>query len=240
MQIDIIRRTSSEMLMLIGAFLLFPSPTSAQSQDNTVSVSDEANHKVRFDNGKVRIYEVQLFKGKSTAIHEHTADNFAVILTTTTRANEPKGGERAVAPVTAGQVGFGSTAKGPYSHRVQATGDVPYRNITLEMLLAGKLGSAFGASKRPDPFVVALQDNPRGRAYRLTLKPGATTPSFERPANTLIVAIAGGRTSELIEGMEPRLWDSESGSFRWVDESKRLVIRNDGTTDVDLIEIEVF
>jgi hypothetical protein len=237
---SVIRRTSSEMLVVIGAFLLLTVPAAAQSQDNAVPVSVEANHKIRFDNGKVRIYEVQLFKGKSTAIHEHTVDNFAVILNTTTRANEPKGGERAVAPVTAGQVGFGSTAKGPYSHRVQATGDVPYRNVTMELLLARNLGSSIGASKRPDPFVVALQDSARGRAYRLTLKPGATTPSFERPANTLIVAISGGRTSELVEGMEPRLWDSESGSFRWVDESKRLAIRNDGSTDIEFIEIEVF
>ena len=186
------------------------------------------------------MYEVQLPKGMSTAFHEHTSDSFAIILTTTTRANEPENGQRSVGPVNAGQVGFASTAKGPYTHRIEATGNVPYRVIAMEIFGTGSLGTGPILAKRPIPFTVAVQENPRGQAYRLILKPGDASGPFERPANTAIIAIRGGRTSELIEGKAPRLWDSETGNFRWTDEPYRLSIRNDGVTEVELVEIEVF
>ena len=240
MALNLFRRTNLGMLQSICVFVLAAIPIPSRSQGDTVPISAEVNHKVRLDNGRVRIYEVQLSKGNSTAFHEHTVDNFAVILNTTTRANEPKGGERTVSPVKAGQVGFSSTAKGPYTHRVEATGDEPYRNITMEILLVGNIGNAVKTPKRPDPFVPAMQDSPRGIAYRLTLRPGATTQVFQRPANTLIVAVSGGRISELLEGRERRLWDPEKGSFRWVDEATRLAIRNEGNADIELVEIEVF
>ena len=240
MALNLIRRTNLGMPLSICVLMLVALPIPARSQDDTVPVSAEVNHKIRLDNGRVRVYEVKLAKGSATAFHEHTVDNFAVILNTTTRANEPKGGERTISPVKAGQVGFSSTAKGPYTHRVEATGDEPYRNITIEILLVGNIGGAVKNPRRPDPFVPATQDSPRGIAYRLTLKPGATTQVFQRPANTLVVAVSGGRISELLEGKERRLWDLDKGSFRWVDEATRLAIRNEGNADIELVEIEVF
>jgi hypothetical protein len=215
-------------------------PVTVLSQDNVLHVSAEANHRIRFDNGKVRMYEIELIKGKTTAFHEHTADNFAVVLNTTSRITEPKDGQRAAGSVKAGLVAFATTAKGPYTHRIEATGDVPFRVIAMEILNMGRLGDAPSASRRSAPFVVAVAENPRGQAYRLFLKPGESVGPFDRPRNTAIFAIAGGRTSEVIEGGAPRLWDSETGSFRWVDEAARLTIRNEGSTEVELLEIEVF
>ena len=212
----------------------------AQLPSIVVPVSAESNHKIIFDNGKVRMYEVQLSKGRSTAFHEHTSDSFAVILATTTRANEPKNSERIVGPVQAGQVGLASTAKGPYTHRIEATGDVPYHVIAVEIFGTNRLGNSDNIAKRPAPFTYAAPENSRGRAYRLILKPGETAGPFERPANTAIFIIRGGRTSEIVDGKSPRLWDSETGSFRWNDESHNLAIRNEGATEVEMIEIEVF
>ena len=233
-------RWTLDVVLLLCVCIFVSLPATAQLPDNVVPVGAEANHKIRFDNGKVRMYEVLLSKGMGTALHEHALDNFAVILATTTRANEPKGGQRTVGPVQAGQVGFASTAKGPYTHRIEATGDVPYRVIAMEIFGAGNLGTGTAHAKRPSPFTAAAQENPRGQAYRLALKPGETSGPFERPANTAIFAIRGGRSSESIDGKAPRLWDSETGSFRWTDEPYRLSIRNEGTTDIEFVEIEVF
>ena len=229
-----------EIIRALCVCIFVSLPAAAQSPDNVVPVSAEVNHRIRFDNGKVRMYEVELPKGKSTAFHEHALDNFAVQLATTTRANEPRGGQRVDASVQAGQVGFASTAKGPYTHRVDATGDVPFRVIAMEIFGASKLEKDAVHVKRSAPFTVAVPENPRGQAYRLILKTGETSGSFERPANTAVFAIRGGRTSELIDGKAPRLWDSETGSFRWTDEPLRLSIRNEGPTDVEFVEIEVF
>ena len=235
------RRTRKQEIIRALCVCIFISlPAAAQSPDNVVPVSAEANHRIRFDNGTVRMYEVELPKGKSTAFHEHTLDNFAVQLVATTRAIELKGGQRVDASVQAGQTGFSSTAKGPYSHRVEATGDVPYRVIAMEIFSANKIDKDAVRVKRSPPFTVAVQENPRGQAYRLILKPGETSGPFERPANTAIFAIRGGRTSELIDGKAPRLWDSETGNFRWTDEPLRLSIRNEGVTAIEFVEIEVF
>ena len=233
-------RWKHQIILAFGAWIIVVLQATAQSTDNPVAVNAEPNHRIRFDNGKVRMYEVQLSKGMSTEVHEHTLDSFAVILNTTTRANEPKGGQRTVGPVQAGQVGFATTAKGPYSHRIEATGDVPYRVIAMEIFGAGNIGKSPIPAKRSPPFAVAVQANPRGQAYRLILKPGETSGLFERPANTAIFAIRGGRTSEWIEEKAPRLWDLETGNIRWSDESYRVSIRNEGITEVELVEIEVF
>lgn len=231
---------AGSIVLAISICTLVAEPANGQSQDKVVPVTAEANHRIRFDNGKVRMYEVELQQGKATAFHEHVSDSFAVILNTTSRANDPKDGQRSIAVVKAGQVGFASTAKGPYSHRIEATAEVPYHVIAMELLSPGNLGTTNGAKKRFPPFDLAVQENPRGQAYRLILKPGESTGPFDRPANTAIFAIPGGRTSEVIDGKAPRLWDSNVGSFRWTDEPSRLTIRNEGTTEVDFIEIEVF
>src|SRR4051794_36295224 len=120
-------KLSSAFVVVVGICTFITSPANAQVTDSVVPVSAESNHRIRFDNGKVRMYEVQLSKGAVTAFHEHTKDSFSVIMATTTRVNQPKDGERVDAPVKAGQVGYAPTTKGPYTHRIEATGETPYR-----------------------------------------------------------------------------------------------------------------
>src|SRR5262245_42607606 len=88
-----------------------------------VAITAEPDHKIRFDNGRVRMYEVVLPKGKATLMHEHRADSFTVFFRTAEVTNEPHGGGKpAIFNRTAGFVGFTSTAKGAYSLRVIASG----------------------------------------------------------------------------------------------------------------------
>lgn len=137
----------------------------ALAQDVVVAVTAEPNHRIRLDTGSVRIYEVQLSGGSSTAFHEHTKDSFSVLLNTTSRANEVRGGQRDIAQVKAGQVGFASTAKGPYTHRIEATGDsgdVPYRVVVIEMLSATNAVAATDIPRRPEPIFSTVLENSRG------------------------------------------------------------------------------
>jgi hypothetical protein len=211
----------------------------ALAQDLVVPVTAEPNHRIRLDTGSVRIYEVQLSQGSSTSFHEHTKDSFSVLLNTTSRANEVRGGRRDIAQVKAGQVGFASTANGPYAHRIEATGDMPYRVVVIEMLSETKAVAATGIPGRPQPNFSTVLENSRGRAYRLVLKPGETSGTFTRPASTWIIAITGGRTSELTDGKAPRLWDSERGNFRWTTMAESLTLRNEGDSTIEFVEIEI-
>jgi len=167
------------------------------------------------------MYEVLLPKGKATLYHEHRTDSFSVFFRDSEISNEPHGGKPVLVKILAGRVGFASTAKGPYSHRVAATGDSTFHVIAMELMSSTPHASATPAPRSGAAFTVALE-NARGRAYRLTLAPGESTEAFTRSAATAVFAISVGRISESPDGKATRLWDFETGHFKWFETSERV------------------
>jgi hypothetical protein len=235
-------QASRMKLVLLAALLpsvYWPAQGICQTLDEVVAITSEPDHKFRFDDGKLRIYEVFLPKGKWTLPHEHRADSFTVFINSTEITNEPSGGKPVVVKIAGGRVGFASTAKGPYSHRVMPSGDTAFHVVGLELLSPTPASASPTAQRSGSAFKVALE-NPRGRAYRITLGPGEATDTFVRPRRSVLFAISAGRLSEIIEGGLVRLWDFEPGHFKWLESSEKLLLKNEGTTPIDLVEIEVF
>jgi len=210
-----------------------------QTSEGVVPITSEPDHKIRFDNGKVRMYEVFLPKGRGTLVHEHRADSFSVIFLDSEITNEPRGGTPTTFAVPAGAVGFASTALGPYSHRVIASKNTEFHVIAME-LMSPKPDKAASPNQRANPPFHVVRENPRGRVYRIRLAPGESTGSYTRPASTALFAISAGRIAEQVDGKPKRLWDFETGHFRWMDTAETLSLRNEGVKPVDLVEIEVF
>jgi len=171
--------------------------------------------------------------------HEHRADSFTVFFRTADVTNEPFRGKPLVLQRTPGSVGFNSTAKGPYSHRVTASGDTTFHVIALELLDAQPSGSASVGQRSSAAYKVVVE-NPRGRAYRLTLNPGESAGAFTRPGNTALFAISSGRISEQPEGKAPRLWDFEPAHFRWFETGEKLSLKNESSSAIELVEIEIY
>lgn len=220
--------------------ILAPGYGFAQTPDGVVPITAEPDHKIRFDNGRVRMYEVVLTKGRASLVHEHRADSFTVFFRTAEVTNEPYGGGKPVViNRTPGFVGFNSTAKGPYSHRVIASGETTFHVIAMELLSPTPAGSASTTQRPGSAFKVALE-NPRGRAYRVILAPGESTETFIRPAGSALFAISGGRISETIDGKSVRLWDFDPAHFRWFENSEKMSMKNESSTPIELVEIEVF
>jgi hypothetical protein len=224
----------------IGLSVVLAMSVFAQSKDAAVPVSQEPSHHIRFDNGRVRVYDVHVPRGAWTQFHEHAADNFFVFMEPTTQAFEFSDGRRGTREVKVGEVGFSSTATGPYTHRVSPQGVLPLHVVDIEILNNAKLGSGIGGPKRPEPNFKMVLENARGRAYELVLKPGQSSGVFTRPTNTGIFAVSGGRVSETSEGKPLRLWDSESGDFHWNDIEEKLTIKNESGKDEEFVEIELF
>jgi hypothetical protein len=199
-----------EIALVLWSGLLVATFSVAQTPDGVVAITAEPDHKIRFDNGRVRMYEVILPKGKGTLVHEHRADSFSVIFRNSEITNEPHGGKPAIFKVPAGAVGFASTAKGPYSHRVVASGESSFHVIAMELMSPTPGGGA--TPPRSGTAFKVVQENPRGRAYRLTLAPGESTEVFARPSGTAVFAISAGRISESPDGKAARLWDFETGT----------------------------
>ena len=235
---DKIASWRSAAIAVCSVGMLIPVAGHSQSADSVVPLTAEPDHRIRFDNGKVRIYEVVLPKGKATMWHEHRLDTFSVVFRTTEAMEQPRGGKLGSYLVRAGHVGFANDSKEPYVHRVIAKGDEPFHVMDIELLIPAAVG-AQSASVRPiPPFKIALE-NARGRAYRLVLKPAESTGLFTRPANSGVFAISSGRISEEVEGKPRRLWDFDLGNFRWFDSSERVALRNEGTASIELVEIEI-
>jgi hypothetical protein len=232
------------LILIAAAILLLPGCTTPgagqpEAVQKVVAIDAEPNHKIRFDNGKVRMYEVTLASGQATLMHEHRADSFSVIFGDTEATNEPLGGKPRTAKVPSGLVVFSSTAKGPYSHRVIASGDLTFHVIAMELLSPAPT-SAPAAAGRENPLFKLVRESPRGRAYRISLAPGASTPAFVRPAGSAVFAVSAGRVREEPSGRPARLWDFEPGNFHWYDASETISLKNEGSTPVDLVEIDVF
>ena len=104
-------------VLLTSWFGIAPISSTADAADAVVPITSDPSHKIRFDNGRVRMYEVVLQKGEATLAHEHLVDNLAVIFSTGEITNEPVGGKPVILKTTPGHILFGSTAKSPYSHR---------------------------------------------------------------------------------------------------------------------------
>jgi hypothetical protein len=233
------RRVWPSPLAIFAAFTFAVLPATGQSKDAALPVSMEPSHHVRFDNGRVRVYDVRVPKGKWTQFHEHTQDNFFVFIDPTIQAYEFADGRHGTRLVKSGEVGFSSTEIGPYTHRVTTEGDLPLHVVDIEVLQNGQLGSGVAAPKRPESSFKMVMENSRGRAYDIVLKPGESTALFLRPANTGIFAVSGGRVSETAEGKMARLWDSEPGDFRWNEVSEKLTIQNSSVRDEEFVEIEL-
>lgn len=163
-------------LLGIGLAVVLVLPSFAQSKDPALPVGKEPSHHIRFDNGRVRVYDVQVPKGQWTEFHEHTWDNFFVFMVPTTQAFEFSDGRHGTREVKAGDVGFSSTSAGAYTHRVMAQGELPLHVVDIEILNNAVLGSGVAGPKRPESSFKIVLENPRGRAYDFVLK----TRSIER------------------------------------------------------------
>lgn len=227
-------------LILSCMGFLAPMSTVAAPPDGVIPITAEPDHKIRLDNGRVRVIEAVFPKGKASLFHEHLYDAFFVFFRNAEVTSEPFHGKPIATKLPAGSVSFTSTATGPYSHRVIASGDETVHVIATELLTpSAAAGSASASESRFPPFEVALE-NTRGRIYRLKLNPGESVDGFTRPAGTLVFAVSSGRVSEKPEGKPARLWDFEPGHFRLAEASEELSLKNESAAPIELVEIEVF
>ncbi|MDH3280437.1 MAG: hypothetical protein OEQ18_04835 [Gammaproteobacteria bacterium] len=222
---------------LVLSGLLASSLCHAELPAGVVPITSEPNHKVRFENDKVRMIEARVPKGKKSLFHEHRFDGFFVFFKGEGLINEPYEGKLMSPNLKTGAVQF-IPANKPYIHRVGASESQEVHVSVVELLTPAKDVTQAAEGRFP-PFEVSLE-NSRGRIYRLKLSPGESIDVFTRPASTAIFAITSGQITEQYEGRPAKTWSLEPGKFRWTDSREDLTILNDGKIPVELVEIEVF
>lgn len=96
---------------------------------------DEPSHHWLLENQYVRVYDVRLPVGATTAFHEHAFDTVFVEISGGLEAAQPQGGAWAAPKKTApGEVAFSADAAHHRVHRVRNDGAAEYHVIAVQLL----------------------------------------------------------------------------------------------------------
>lgn len=202
---------------------------------DAVPVYQEPRHRLVFHSPLVRVLDVRLPPGDTTAYHVH-ADRLVGIAVEDARIRTQVSGEPP-GPVATPQVtsyvfeNWSQTL--PYTHRVMNVDTVPMHYVVAEWLArAGPEAPALseGPSRR------LLKEGPTTRVYEIALAPGAATEEHTHATPGLVVLGTAGVLTE--EGSARVQGGTGAGSWSWRDAPDRHVLRNDGPTRLIIYEID--
>jgi quercetin dioxygenase-like cupin family protein len=210
-----------------------------------VPLAQEPRHHVVFESPSTRIHDIQIPPGDTTLFHTHdTAILYVPIARSTTRSQalgaEWSGGGTA-APATAApppdrpqRVNSVTTyVEKAYTHRVNNIGTSLFRLIGIANRTAGANGASddqSGLSAKPE-----LENN-WYRAHRVVLKPGEATAPHKHAVRAVVVMQTAGTAVSESPSWHPI---NGPGDYAWHTGAGDHVVRNRGTNEIELVEVEV-
>ena len=218
------------------AALVLAAPASAQT---VVPVEQTPYHVPVFSNDYVTVLNVFVPAQRTSGYHRHSLDSLGVLIGDTDRTAQVLGAEeKPTAQRDPGAVNFTFYSKEPATHTITIKGDAPFHNIVVELLKPAPYGFKPGSRDGAAAYTQVL-DNERVRVWRLVLAPGSEAPAITQAAPGIRVVVAGGEIVERIAGRPDRGIAPHAGEFFWQDAGVTRVVRNSGTTRVELVEAEL-
>jgi quercetin dioxygenase-like cupin family protein len=203
-----------------------------------VQVYREPFHHPVFQNALVRVLDVRVPAGDTTAYHVHADHHIAVVILGA-RTWDQKMGDTATssvsAPLPVGGVFDNASDTIPYTHRVGNADTTAFRYLVAQILApSGTVSNALPASSG----LGFDRETMGARIYRVTLAPGQSTPRHRHGAPGLTVQVGAGKLR--IDGTFPAGHSRESGAgaWWWRGAGVEHTLRNIGAEAVDIIEID--
>lgn len=202
------------------------------AQQSPVPVEEEPHHHVLLKNEFVLVMRVTLPPGEATLFHTHSHDRAAVQLTDAT-ITQQKLGESEGAPEQRGPGDVSAFAiNGPYTHRVHNVGPGVFEVLDVEFLQHPKeLASKAVATVEAE--------NPSARVYKWTLSPGTASAMHAHEHPYLIIS----STPLVLKMTDPEgksfTHEVKAGDIHWVDAKVTHTLANEGTTEGQIVEIEL-
>ena len=190
--------------MLKSAFLILLATTaSAQSIPGAVLAKQEPHHHLAYEDSTLRVLRVRVPPHDSTLLHEHDPDYFWIALGASTVTNAKLGAPDAT--ITSKDLSVHYTF-GNFAHVARNSGDIPFDNITVELLEpqtnVRNLCEPAIADKplecpRPSPTTLAFYDatdrpavaTAQLRVNLMTIDPGKTMRPALPTHSTWIIAL---------------------------------------------------
>lgn len=120
-----------KLIPSVFLFLLLGSSAGAQSIPGAVLAKNEAHHHLVYEDSTLRVLRVRVPAHDTTLLHEHDPDYFWIALGASTLINAKPGAPDAT--ITSPDLSFHYTP-GKFAHVARNPGDVPFDNITVELL----------------------------------------------------------------------------------------------------------
>ena len=199
-----------------------------------VPVYEEPRHRLVYEKGNIRIINVSIPAGDTSLYHHHQNPTLFVMLNGALMRNQNLGGEWTdPSPNMVTKLGafvFMAYPK-PQDHRVQ---NIDHQSFQAIGVINAGPGSNSTATLDQKPEV----DNRWFNGYRFKLAPGEKTRIHHHAFPVFIVQVGKG-DSVVIERGYPTAEKTVSGNWSVHDAGVDHQLQNIGTTEVELVEIEM-
>jgi hypothetical protein len=217
-------------------------PAAAQTEPPVVPVEKAPYHLPIFKNDLVMLLNVYLPPGGgkgASVYHTHSRDQISVLVQATDMGGQDLGGQpREVRRGTRGNANYTAFSKKPMTHRGENVGSTPFQNIVVALMYP-EPGRFTPGSRANVAGYTQIMDNDRVRGWRLVLEPGQSAAAITQSAPGLRVVVDGGDLVESVPGQPDRAMHVRLGDYFWQDAGTTRAVRNNGTTQLNLIEFEL-
>lgn len=230
-------------IRVLGLFLVLAmrSPAFAEEPkiDGIPPVEHASFHQVVFADEDLDVLD-NLYPPKGdSGFHAHYRDLFAVIIQPSQASGQGLGKPlTAMPPSPTGTVVYSPVGAEPRIHRVVNDGGNAYQIIVVELRRANPLGTAT-SSREAAPQYVQIVDNPRMRAWRLTLKPGQSVASISQGGKGVRIVVRGGLLTTIAPGVPNQVLALRPGDFSVQQPGFTRALANNGTETIELVEMEL-
>lgn len=217
--------------VIAAGMLLFTG--AAIAAESIIPIEEEPQHRLKFQNQHVRLFDVLLPPGYKGLWHFHVYDGVFVNIEAASTNEQVLGADPADRPPRIiGDTYFFGYGKKPKVHRVNNTGDTNYRVTDTEIVR----GCGGFAPVKDGEGQVLILDNERVRVTRIMIGPGERL--LLHPPCGMLVSVSGGRLKLNAPGGEEQITLQPAG-FKWRDQSSALEIVNAGSEVFHAVDIVV-
>jgi hypothetical protein len=183
--------------VLIAAGLFFPLTCCAQ-ETSIPPLKTEPHHHLVLHNSYVNVYSVEVQPHDSVRLHKHEVDGIGIILSDSEITVRAPGKPDSHQKVTNGQLRLQSAG---YVHSTSIDGDLPYRNVTVE------LHATQGAPQNLCATLVAIQPTHCPASTVMPSRDGYTEqPQFKTDQTEItLIRISPGQSATLDAPALPQL-----------------------------------
>ncbi len=222
-------------ILLTLALVLAPLAIRAAT-DTPVRVHEEPRHRLVYEKGDIRIFNTNIPAGDTSLYHSHGEPTLYVVLSPVSMRNQDLGAEwvdldPAKGPA-AGALFYKNYHDQPQTHRVQ-------NMDTKSFQVIGVMNNGDGAPGAAAPVAGQAPevDNQWFSAWRTRLPAGETTAAHRHAHRVLLVQVGTGN-SVVLERGGPSAEKTVAGTWSIHDAGIEHQLRNLGSAEVELVEIE--